>query len=170
MRAHLPATFLIGLVLSPYLHGQVHIKTTVQKDCIKEGVEESCVVKCEVVKPSTAPPSFWQVVLQLFDWQPPQRPFEKSIAFLIGVSNYKYLTPQLPYVETDLVEVRKFLLEEAGFDAVYVASGSIVSTPLIEDYMMNRFYTELGNKDRLLFYFSGHGTDIGANVGYIQRV
>src|SRR5215469_1303956 len=139
-----------------------------QQDCVKDGAEENCVVKYEAVKATAAPPSFWQAVLQLFNFQPPQRPFEKSVAFLVGVSKYKYLSPQLPYVERDLADMRHFLLDEAGFDAVYVASGSVVSTHLVDDYMMNRFKSELSDKDRLLFYFSGHGADIGTNVGYIQ--
>ena len=64
--------------------------------------------------------------------------------------------------------MREYLLNEAGFDAVYVASGSVVSTHLLEAYMMVRFSSEVTEKDRLLFYFSGHGTDIGTTTGDIR--
>src|ERR1700733_15179075 len=143
------------------------IRATQTSDCVQDGNTRNCVMKYEPVQ-TAARPSFWQLVLQLFNFAPAQRPFERSVAFLVGVSKYEHLNPQLPYVDTDLKDMREFLLDDAGFDTVYVASGSVVSTHLVENYMMNRFSTELTDKDRLLFYFSGHGNDIGTNTSYIQ--
>src|SRR5436305_1331895 len=65
-------------------------------------------------------------------------PFDRSIAFLIGVSKYRNLE-SLPFVENDLRDMKDYLLLRGGFDQVYVASNEVVSHDLIENYMMNKF-------------------------------
>ena len=95
-------------------------------------------------------------------------PFGRSIAFLVGVSEYKYLSPQLPFVSNDLELLGNSLLIQNGFDTVYVAEDDIVTTRLIEDYMVNKFRKSLSIDDRLLFYYSGHGADLGGKTGYLQ--
>ena len=49
-------------------------------------------------------------------------PFGKSIAFLVGISRYDHIRPQLPFVENDLHDLREFLLHRGGFDRVYQLS------------------------------------------------
>jgi len=95
-------------------------------------------------------------------------PFGKSIAFLVGVSEYEHLSTQLPFVKNDLAELRKFLLDKGGFDEVYVAADSTVKESLVKEYIFNIFPEKLQKNDRLLFYYSGHGADIGSGVGYMQ--
>lgn len=107
---------------------------------------------------------------------PNKLPFEKSIAFLVGVSQYKYISQQLPFVENDLDDMRKFLLERGGFDEVYVVRNDAVNRDLIEDYIQNKFFPppgishpmKLDSRDRFLFYFAGHGGDKGGRTGYMQ--
>jgi hypothetical protein len=94
--------------------------------------------------------------------------FGKSIAFLVGVSEYEYLSPQLPSVKNDLSDMRTLLLSKGGFDEVYVASDRIVNRDLIELYMKDKFPKFLNEQDRLLFYYSGHGGDTKGRTGYMQ--
>jgi hypothetical protein len=128
------------------------------------------VIRYERKRSGTQLPSFWQEFYDLFKYTPSssQPPFDRSVAFLIGVGHYKYINPNLEYVKTDLADFRGYLLSEAGFDTVYVVEDGVASVPLVEDYMVNRFPKELSAEDRLLFYFSGHGADIGGEVGYLQ--
>ncbi len=116
-------------------------------------------------------PWFFRQVENLFNVLLPNEnelPFGKSVAFLVGVSDYEYLSPDLPFVKNDLEALREYLLERGGFDEVYVAADDIVTTRLVEDYILNQFSTKLGAKDRLLFYYSGHGADFRGNTGYLQ--
>jgi hypothetical protein len=95
------------------------------------------------------------------------QPFGRSIAFLVGVGNYQKISPNLPSVHNDLVEMRQLLLNDAGFDEVYVASDDVVSRDLIEQYIKARIGKTASKYDRLLFYYSGHGGDNGGKTGYM---
>ncbi|MDM8523268.1 SUMF1/EgtB/PvdO family nonheme iron enzyme [Desulfococcaceae bacterium HSG8] len=95
-------------------------------------------------------------------------PFDRSVAFLAGVSRYEHLSPQLDFVKNDLEALRLFLLNQGGFDEVYSASDEVVTPALLNRYMRNKFRRSLKKNDRLLFYYSGHGADLGGRTGYIQ--
>lgn len=95
-------------------------------------------------------------------------PFGKSIAFLAGVSKYRYLSPQLLSVKNDVADMREFLLKKAGFDEVYVAMDEVVSRTLVESYVKKIIPQTMQKNDRLLFYYSGHGGDAGGTTGYMQ--
>jgi Caspase domain len=95
------------------------------------------------------------------------QPFDKSIAFLAGVSKYQNLAPQLPSVHNDIIEMRDLLLNSAGFDEVYVAENDVVSRDLIEQYIKGTIARKMGKNDRLLFYYSGHGGDNQGKTGYM---
>ena len=94
------------------------------------------------------------------------RPFGKSIAFLVGVSKYDYLSP-LPSVRNDVSDMRDFLLNKAGFDEVYVATDSVVNRDLVERYVKGILPAKMSTADRLLFYYSGHGGDNKGRTGYM---
>lgn len=116
-------------------------------------------------------PQFFEKFQTLFDimfTDRPKLPFGQSVAFLIGVSQYQYISPQLPFVENDLQDMRTFLLNDGGFDHVYIASGKTVTRDLIEDYVRNKLPQWFSTEDRLLFYYSGHGADSGGRTGYMQ--
>lgn len=118
-------------------------------------------------KPAAQNPSFWQSTYDRFGWLVKSRPFNRSVALLVGVGTYAHLSPQLTYVKSDLAAMREFLLGDGGFDRVYVMSDGIANAALVENYMFNVLPAELAPNDRLLFYFSGHGADIGGQ-GYMQ--
>ena len=73
------------------------------------------------------PPSWWREFWEQFSLTSSKRPFEKSVAFLAGVSEYEHISQQLEYVTTDLRELRNYLLSKGGFDTVYVADGGTAS-------------------------------------------
>jgi hypothetical protein len=95
------------------------------------------------------------------------QPFGRSIAFLAGVSKYQNISPQLPSVRNDIVQMRDLLLNQAGFDEVYVAEDNVVNRDLIEHYVKGIIPAEMSKNDRLLFYYSGHGGDDKGDTGYM---
>ena len=95
-------------------------------------------------------------------------PFGKSVAFITGVSEYKNISPDLDFVENDIRRMKNFLLNDGGFDEVFIAKNDIVTRDLVEHYMFNVLPRRLSKEDRLLFYYSGHGADRGGNTGYLQ--
>ena len=155
------ASFALLLAFTPAFS-----QSNIRNEKLKDGVERW--YRAQAV---TAKPWFFQQVENLFTVALPakeQLPFGKSVAFLVGVSQYDYLRPQLPFVENDLRDMREFLLHHGGFDTVYVAANKIATRDLVDDYMSNRFRKSLGSRDRLLFYYSGHGADVGGATGYMQ--
>lgn len=149
------------LLFPTFLVAQQNIRQVVLKD----GVERWYRVKANDPKPL-----FFQQVEELFKVILPAKdlPFGVSVAFLVGVSQYDYLAPDLPFVKNDLRDMSEFLLAEGGFDTVYVASEKIVNRDLIEDYMRNKLGRWLNKRDRLFYYYSGHGADSGGKTGYMQ--
>jgi uncharacterized caspase-like protein len=95
-------------------------------------------------------------------------PFGKSIALVVGVGSYRFISPQLPSVHNDVIEMRDFLLKRAGFDEVYVATDDIVNRDMIEQYIKDVLVSRANRNDRLLFYYSGHGADNHGRTGYMQ--
>jgi hypothetical protein len=87
-------------------------------------------------------------------------PFNRSIALLVGVASYDHLTP-LPNVHKDLVAMRNYLLTNEQFDDVFVLEDTAVSNLSLSNVMRNYFATKqgVGESDRFLFYYSGHGTN-----------
>ena len=121
---------------------------------------------------STSTPAFWQQLRDLFKLKPVTgASFGRSVAFLTGVAYYDHQSPQLPFVDSDLTELRNFLLTQGGFDTVFEARGPVVRRSLIEDYLINKFSVEsdlLGKNDRLLFYYTGHGADKNGRIGFLE--
>jgi hypothetical protein len=116
-------------------------------------------------------PWFFQQVENLLDVIIPDKtklPFGKSVAFLVGVSDYKFFATQLSFVKNDIEDMRYFLLTQGGFDEVYVAQEGIVDRDLIDKYMKGVFRNQLSPNDRLLFYYAGHGADLEGETGYMQ--
>jgi len=94
-----------------------------------------------------------------------QPPFQRSVAFLAGVSQYNHISPQLDFVKNDLTELRNFLLTDGGFDTVYEVRDGNVTREVFDDYMKKKYFSGgglVGPEDRLLVYYSGHG---GAQAG-----
>lgn len=166
MKSRSAAIIALGLTwLAPPANTQTRVATGVKETHQPDGV-------LRFDRPPGIQPSYWQLLFDLFRWKPAKTPpFRRSVAFLAGVGRYDYLKPQLPFVESDLTELRTFLLSDGGFDTVFEVRNDKVRRSLIEDYMVNKFSVEsrqLGKDDRLLFYYSGHGADKEGVVGYLQ--
>ena len=141
-------------------------QSAIQRTLLKDGVERWHRAKALGEKPW-----FFQQVENLFNVVLPpkdQLPFGVSVALLVGVSEYVHLSPQLPFVKNDLADMRAFLLNDGGFDTVYVASEKIVNRDLIDGYVRNKIGRSLKPRDRFLFYYSGHGADNRGKTGYMQ--
>ncbi|CAM2069136.1 Caspase family protein [Sulfidibacter corallicola] len=95
-------------------------------------------------------------------------PFKRSIGFLVGVSIYQNISPQLPSVNNDLEQMKEFLLKEGGFDELFIVKDEYVNRDLLERYFKDVLPKYLKEGDRLLFYFSGHGADDAGHTGYMQ--
>src|SRR5215469_6187697 len=161
MRAggYLLSILLATCLLTPSAHAQE------QKETLADHVEH-----WYVPAPANGTSSLSQKFNQIFNlvFSPGSAPpFGRSIAFLAGVSQYKYLTPQLPSVHNDIVEMREFLLKKAGFDEVYVAADDVVNRDLIEQYIKGILPQKMQKNDRLFFYYSGHGGDNQGSTGYM---
>jgi WD40 repeat protein len=146
-------------------------KVVIKKEILMKDKSGKPIVQCwSRPKPPDNKPWFFkglENITNLLIKNPKDLPFGNSVAFLIGVSDYKYLSPQLPFVKKDLEELANTLLTVNGFDSVYMALNEAVTPAFIRDFMLNRFRKELNENDRLLFYYSGHGADIGGKTGYM---
>jgi hypothetical protein len=126
---------------------------------IKSEIRGDGVEHWYVVEPNDAC-FFVQWIQQLYNVQFLKKtpPFGRSIAFLVGVGTYHNFSPQLQEsVHNDLIEMRELLLNDMGFDEVYIAKDDIVNRDLIEEYIKGTIANGAGEHDRLLFYYSGHG-------------
>ena len=82
---------------------------------------------------------------------------EKSYALVIGVGQYdNNAFDKLPS-ENDAKLMKDYLINEAGFDSVRLITGDKVTPQRIQSLMLNHYRRVLTEKDRFLFYWSGHG-------------
>jgi hypothetical protein len=95
-------------------------------------------------------------------------PFDKGIALLVGVANYKHLHP-LPNVRNDLLRMRDYLLVQEEFDDVYILQDEDVTSTAINNLFFGYFGRKevVGDQDRFLFYYSGHGSN-ETGIGQMQ--
>lgn len=99
----------------------------------------------------------------------------RSYAVLVGVSDYIGVQrggfPPLEEAKNDVDRVRRFLIEQAGFDYVRVLTEDKVTKARLDEIMVDEMPRRVSGKDRFLFYWSGHGTSMqGANdsaVGFL---
>src|SRR6202011_4954230 len=87
-------------------------------------------------------------------------PFDRAVALLVGVANYKHLNP-LPNVRNDLSKMRDFLLLQEEFDDVYILYDEDVNSRAVNNLIFGYFARKdiVGEQDRFLFYYSGHGSN-----------
>ena len=88
------------------------------------------------------------------DWASESR----SYALVVGISDYGDDTGyrDLP-TANDAHRVRRFLIEEAGFDHVHVLTEEFATKARVEELMDGIFPRLVDGNDRFLFYWSGHG-------------
>jgi tripartite-type tricarboxylate transporter receptor subunit TctC/uncharacterized caspase-like protein len=85
----------------------------------------------------------------------------KSIAVVIAISNYIGTRaggyPALPTTKHDPDKMLAFLLNDAGFDTVYLLTDEDATKVKIDKLMTDVIPTVVTGRDRFLFYWSGHG-------------
>jgi hypothetical protein len=91
--------------------------------------------------------------------------FEERAKAAVGISKYAHLR-KLDFVENDVDEMLKWLLLEERFDDVYVLRDGDATPRSVSNLMFNFFPGIIRPQDRFLFYYSGHGNDLGTSVGY----
>ena len=84
--------------------------------------------------------------------------FHGSYALIVGVSSYSAAWPQLDAAKNDPLRMREYLIENSRFDVVITLTNERATKDRIQYLMQDVFPEILGAHDRLLFYFSGHGT------------
>jgi formylglycine-generating enzyme required for sulfatase activity len=94
-----------------------------------------------------------------------------SVALVIGVSKYQYLTP-LESTQNDAREFADFLLDSGEFEQVILLTEADATKRAIEYFMEDYIPTLLQGRrqrSRFLFYFSGHGERRpGTGRGYLR--
>jgi TPR repeat protein len=121
-------------------------------------------------QPTKIIPSFWGSFFRLLGiplGTKAEFPFQRSIAVLVGIGHYEFMPRKLEYVAKDAEKMRDYLLEDGGFDAVYVMDEN-VSPDVVEKFMADELPHILNPDDRLLFYYSGHGDDPGTGHPVLQ--
>lgn len=83
--------------------------------------------------------------------------FEKSVGVVIAIDDYTGDFDDLGSPVKDAERVKNFLLEEAGFDEVYMLTNDRATSSNIRKLMEETLSSLLGVNDRLLVYWSGHG-------------
>ena len=85
----------------------------------------------------------------------------KSIAVVIAISNYIGARaggyPALPTAKRDADKMLDFLLNDAGFDTVYLLTDEDATKLKIDKLMTDVIPSVVMPRDRFLFYWSGHG-------------
>ena len=91
----------------------------------------------------------------------------KNWALSIGINKYEFLQPPLKYAVRDAELMRDFLIDEAGFEKVWLMSDNSPdisgksTRPTRENLLLTLHKIAekplMGNEDNFWFFFSGHG-------------
>ena len=89
-------------------------------------------------------------------------PFRKSHAFIIGINNYQYITPLRTAVND-----AKGLAERLENQHAYTIHGPLLNPTKAEmlAYLQKTIPEAVGEKDRVVFYFAGHGIALDSEGG-----
>ncbi len=97
--------------------------------------------------------------------------FGRSIAVIVAIGDYRNGWAPLTAPAHDAERMATFLQDEAGFDIIYTLLDEEVTYPALRTLMLQDLHEEVGEQDRVLFYFSGHGTQQtlygGRMAGYL---
>ena len=97
--------------------------------------------------------------------------FDKSYALVIGVGDYDNSDAFDPLPsEKDAIRMKNYLIGGGGFNHVRLITGDKVTRERIHELMNDFYLPTLTNRDRFVFYWSGHGETKGQNnrkLGYL---
>ncbi len=82
--------------------------------------------------------------------------FRRSIAAVVGIDRYRHGIPQLENARNDARELGRILEQDQGY-RVLTLTEDVTHGRILE--FLDRLDEEVGDGDRLLFYFAGHGLD-----------
>lgn len=113
---------------------------------------------------STKTQSIGHVMRNVFDLEG----YNQSFALVVGISDFTHFNS----LETkdDPIKIKDYLLNEAGFDYVHMLTGNRVTLQRLRKLMVDVLPNLMGEQDRFLFYWSGHGvtdTRNGKNFGHL---
>ncbi len=106
---------------------------------------------------------------EIFGWTFGREEVGKAYALIVGISQYKGFK-DLEETSGDPERMRKFLLNDAGFDYVHVLTDEKVTRDRLRTLIQDEFRERVGPDDRFVLYWSGHGVPVEANsrqLGYL---
>ena len=89
--------------------------------------------------------------------------YQKSYALIVGISEFSGYN-DLPTGQ-DVIRMKDFLVNEAGFDHVHVLTEDQVSQARLSSLMVDEFPGLIDENDRFLLYWSGHGVTRPLKIG-----
>lgn len=91
-----------------------------------------------------------------------QLPFTRSHAFVIGINDYQHVSP-LKTAVSDAQSIADKLQSEHGYEV----HGPLLNPTRDEmlDYLAIKMMQEVGENDRVIFYFAGHGIALDGEEG-----
>ncbi len=108
---------------------------------------------------------------RIAEWTLGVEGFNKSYALVIGISKYAGGFQPFQSTSEDPIRIKEFLLDEAGFDYVHLLTEEKATKRRISTLIEEFFPDQVGENDRFLFYWSGHGTEtidaLGRKLGYL---
>jgi uncharacterized caspase-like protein len=95
----------------------------------------------------------------------------KSVAVVVAISNYMGEReggyPPLRTAKADAEKMVQFLLNDVGFDTIYVITDERATKERIDRLMTDEIPVAVGPNDRFLFYWSGHGDQmVNGNLAF----
>jgi Caspase domain len=107
-------------------------------------------------------------------WQESRTNFDRNLAVVIGIDNYRNGVPSLRTAANDARELARILRDEHGYEQVWEFIDPICTDDTcqptatrdkLEDFLEKTLLAEVQENHRLLFYFAGHGIALNGNDG-----
>ncbi|MEZ4866970.1 MAG: caspase family protein [Caldilineaceae bacterium] len=90
--------------------------------------------------------------------------FKRSLAVIIGINEYAHGIPQLRTPMNDAARLAQVLADDHGYD-VHLLTQEVTYAALTDFFTTTLPELNLGQQDRLLLYFAGHGIALDGNDG-----
>lgn len=94
--------------------------------------------------------------------------FDRSVALVLGVNTYAHGLPSLQTPVSDAEAVGALLAEDHHFTQVLLRNGEVTRDrlrALLDSKLREPLGRPLGERDRLLLYFAGHGLSVPSQHG-----